>query len=265
MLLLKQLGVRGCTTLEAPTIRATLSSPSSLVRTCTTVHRPSLVAPSRQPFSRPSTSSSCLLHPSRRLSVSSSARRAPNSPPHTPHRHHKDLYSVLNVSPKATQQEIKDQFYKLSMLYHPDRNRGSMSAHARFSDITEAYSVLGQHSLRRKYDRGLLQDYPRRPHHDTHHHRDSERNFDPAAMSGSGPKKIYDFDEFYRMHYGEALKWQRERKASQKAMATEQERLATLSEPMHRLLLISVVLSVFFVGWVGAKYRDQQEKEGKWI
>ena len=150
------------------------------------------------------------------------------------------------------------------MLYHPDRNRGSHSAHQRFSEITEAYSILGQHSLRRKYDKGLLHEYPRKPHPDAHHHTDSNYHFETGA-SRKGQKKIYDFDEFYRMHYGEALKWQQERKASQKAAVAEQERLATLSEPMHRLLIISVVLSVFLVGWVGAKYRDQQEKEGKWV
>ena len=85
-------------------------------------------------------------------------------------------------------------------------------------------------------------------------------------MSGtSTAKKVYDFDEFYRAHYGEALRWQRERTASQKAAAAEQARLATLSEPMHRLMIISVVLSVFLVGWLGAKYREQQQREGKWI
>ena len=195
------------------------------------------------------------------LSGSSRSRHAHNAPP--THRHHKDLYSVLGVSPKATQQQIKDQFYKLSMLYHPDRNKGSHTAHQRFSEITEAYSVLGQHSLRRRYDRGLLQDYPTKPHPDHHHpHSDTRPE---TAMSGGGTKKIYDFDEFYRAHYGEALRWQRERTASQKAAAAEKARLDTLSEPMHRLLVISVVLSVFVVGWMGMRYRQQQEREGKWV
>ena len=84
-------------------------------------------------------------------------------------------------------------------------------------------------------------------------------------MSRKGQKKMYDFDEFYRAHYGEALRWQRERRATQKATVAEQKRLATLSEPMHRLLIISVVLSVFLVGWMGAKYRDNQQRQGKWV
>ena len=79
------------------------------------------------------------------------------------------------------------------------------------------------------------------------------------------PKKMYNFDEFYRAHYGEALRWQREQEASRKAAVTEAARLKALSEPMQRLLLISVVVSVFIVGWMGARYREHQEREGKWV
>jgi len=76
----------------------------------------------------------------------------------------RDLYAVLDVSPSATQQQVKDAFYKLSLKYHPDRNQGSLEAHQRFTDLTEAYSVLGQYELRKKYDKGLLHQYHGKPH-----------------------------------------------------------------------------------------------------
>lgn len=76
----------------------------------------------------------------------------------------KDLYATLNVSPSATQQQVKDAYYKLSLKYHPDRNRGSVEAHQKFTDLTEAYAVLGQYELRKKYDKGLLHQYPGRHH-----------------------------------------------------------------------------------------------------
>lgn len=75
----------------------------------------------------------------------------------------KDLYTVLNVSPSATQQQVKDAYYDLSMKYHPDRNMGSAEAHKEFTNITSAYSILGQYQLRKKYDKGLIQDYPEPP------------------------------------------------------------------------------------------------------
>lgn len=50
-------------------------------------------------------------------------------------------YKILELSPGATEQDIKRQFKKLAFLYHPDRNP-SDSAHEKFIQITEAYEVL---------------------------------------------------------------------------------------------------------------------------
>uniref|UniRef100_A0A3B4V630 DnaJ homolog subfamily C member 30, mitochondrial n=1 Tax=Seriola dumerili TaxID=41447 RepID=A0A3B4V630_SERDU len=65
-------------------------------------------------------------------------------------------YDILKVSPGATQSQIKTAYYKQSFIYHPDKNPGSKEATQRFSEISEAYTVLGNISLRRKYDRGIL-------------------------------------------------------------------------------------------------------------
>lgn len=79
----------------------------------------------------------------------------------------KDMYAVLGVTPSATQQQVKEAYYKLSLKYHPDRNMGSQEAHEKFTALTEAYSILGQYEVRKKYDKGLLHHYPGR-HHTTH-------------------------------------------------------------------------------------------------
>lgn len=78
-----------------------------------------------------------------------------------------DMYFILGVTPSATQQQVKEAYYKLSLKYHPDRNMGSQEAHEKFTALTEAYSILGQYELRKKYDKGLLHHYPGR-HHTTH-------------------------------------------------------------------------------------------------
>uniref|UniRef100_A0A3Q3M9W0 DnaJ homolog subfamily C member 30, mitochondrial n=1 Tax=Mastacembelus armatus TaxID=205130 RepID=A0A3Q3M9W0_9TELE len=72
------------------------------------------------------------------------------------HRSRTAYYDVLKVSPGATQSQIKTAYYKQSFIYHPDKNPGSKEATQRFSEISEAYTVLGNLSLRRKYDRGIL-------------------------------------------------------------------------------------------------------------
>ncbi|HWV84178.1 MAG TPA: molecular chaperone DnaJ [Capillimicrobium sp.] len=64
-----------------------------------------------------------------------------------------DLYSVLGVDKKASQDEIKKAYRKLARRYHPDRNPGDKAAEARFKEISAAYDVLGDADKRKEYDR----------------------------------------------------------------------------------------------------------------
>jgi DnaJ-class molecular chaperone len=64
----------------------------------------------------------------------------------------KDYYATLGVPRTATEKEIKTAFRKLARRYHPDVNRGSKDAEAKFKEVTEAYEVLGDPEKRRRYD-----------------------------------------------------------------------------------------------------------------
>jgi len=64
----------------------------------------------------------------------------------------KDYYKILGVKKDASQDEIKKAFRKLSLKWHPDRNKGNKEAEAKFKDIAEAYSVLGDETKRKEYD-----------------------------------------------------------------------------------------------------------------
>lgn len=68
-----------------------------------------------------------------------------------------NLYEILNVSPKASQQEIRSAFRRLARLYHPDVNP-SPTATDDFLRIAGAYRVLSDRRLRSLYDRGTLID-----------------------------------------------------------------------------------------------------------
>lgn len=65
---------------------------------------------------------------------------------------YKDYYKVLGVDKKATPEEIKKNYRKLAVKYHPDKNQGDKTAEAKFKEVTEAYEVLGDVEKRRKYD-----------------------------------------------------------------------------------------------------------------
>jgi molecular chaperone DnaJ len=67
-----------------------------------------------------------------------------------------DLYKVLGVDRKATQDEIKKAHRKLVRQHHPDRNPGDAAAERRFKEVQAAYDVLGDPEKRKQYDRGSL-------------------------------------------------------------------------------------------------------------
>merc|ERR1712183_758258 len=52
-------------------------------------------------------------------------------------------YEMLGVSPTATQQEVKDAFYRLSKDLHPSKNPDSPDAAEKFDKLLAAYGVIG--------------------------------------------------------------------------------------------------------------------------
>ena len=62
-------------------------------------------------------------------------------------------YDALGVSQNATELEIKKAYRKLAITTHPDKNPGDETAHARFQAIGEAYQVLSNDELRKRYDK----------------------------------------------------------------------------------------------------------------
>lgn len=166
----------------------------------------------------------------------------------TKHEKAKDLYAIIGVSPNATQKQIKDAYYKLSMRYHPDRNLGNPEAHQKITELNEAYAVLGQYDQRRRYDKGLLHQYPRRPHP---HHRESKPHQKATVY---GDKVKFDFDAFYRAHYGEALR-RDQRVKREKQAAKERAELKTVSDTTQSIMIIGVSTLVFLVGWYFATHR----------
>ena len=64
----------------------------------------------------------------------------------------RDYYDILSVQRNATKDEIKNQYRKLALQYHPDRNKAP-DAEERFKEISEAYAILSDDEKRAQYDR----------------------------------------------------------------------------------------------------------------
>ncbi|MCA9820181.1 MAG: DnaJ domain-containing protein, partial [Nitrosarchaeum sp.] len=63
----------------------------------------------------------------------------------------RDYYEVLGVSKSSSADEIKKQYRKLALKFHPDRNQ-SADAGEHFKEISEAYGVLSDPEKRKVYD-----------------------------------------------------------------------------------------------------------------
>ncbi len=65
-------------------------------------------------------------------------------------------YTVLGVSPSATDGEIRRAFRRLAKDLHPDVNPDNEAAAERFKKLSLAYDVVGDSEKRKKFDRGEI-------------------------------------------------------------------------------------------------------------
>ena len=64
----------------------------------------------------------------------------------------RDYYDVLGVNQNADDDELKANYRKLALKYHPDRNPNDKIAEEKFKEASEAYEVLRDSHKRNIYD-----------------------------------------------------------------------------------------------------------------
>ncbi len=64
----------------------------------------------------------------------------------------RDYYETLELDATASPDQIKTNYRRLAMKWHPDRNAGSTAAEERFKSISEAYAILSDSAQRAQYD-----------------------------------------------------------------------------------------------------------------
>lgn len=63
-----------------------------------------------------------------------------------------NFYTILNLNPEASSEEIRAAFKKLAMRFHPDRNPDNPKAEEKFKLINLAYQTLSNEQKRISYD-----------------------------------------------------------------------------------------------------------------
>ncbi|KAF2198257.1 DnaJ-domain-containing protein [Delitschia confertaspora ATCC 74209] len=75
-----------------------------------------------------------------------------------------DYYKILEVDPKATQQQIRDAYKKAALKHHPDRVPATSPERPRrtkkFQQINDAYYTLSDPTRRRDYDATRTYSFP---------------------------------------------------------------------------------------------------------
>lgn len=165
------------------------------------------------------------------------------------YRSRTSYYDILRVSPGATQSQIKTAYYKQSFIYHPDKNPGNKAAVERFSEVSEAYAVLGNVTLRRKYDRGILgpSDLQSPGRSFSKESPGFKQQHRAQQFSQTRGKVHFDFDAFYQAHYGEQLQREKILRARRKQMQEQQDK-ARLSWKKDKMMEIAAALLLTTAG-----------------
>jgi len=69
-----------------------------------------------------------------------------------------DPYTILGIARSASQSDVKSAYRRLAKKYHPDSNAGNAQAEAKFSEITQAYELLGNKAKRAQFDNGEIDE-----------------------------------------------------------------------------------------------------------
>ncbi|SLN36123.1 DnaJ C-terminal domain-containing protein [Oceanibacterium hippocampi] len=69
-----------------------------------------------------------------------------------------DLYNRLGITRDASPAQVKAAYRRLAKELHPDRNPGDQIVGERFKEVSAAYHILADETLRARYDRGEIDE-----------------------------------------------------------------------------------------------------------
>lgn len=104
----------------------------------------------------------------------------------------KDYYSILNIGPFSSAEEIKRAYKSQMKIWHPDINKSSNS-HNVSVDIQEAYQILSNIEKRRLYDGFYFTHYLRKEKNGPYNSRDifDEENLKNIIKDTQREAKIF--------------------------------------------------------------------------
>lgn len=160
--------------------------------------------------------------------------------------HNKDYFKILGVDRNCSNDKIKQSYYRLSKVYHPDINQTDLAV-KKFHEISEAYEILTTPSLRLQYDSLCTRTpvYNETVVHPGFRHR--QGNYNARGPPQTGRTNEYDYDEWFRRHYSESFKTDKQNEQRADWSANEDYRHKDYSRHNFRdLALLAFTVFVLF-------------------
>lgn len=155
---------------------------------------------------------------------------------------HKSHYEALNIPKTATYKEIKDAYYRLSMIYHPDKNKGSKEAANIFRDITSAYEVLGNVRQRRLYDNSA--NLVQRNSHHTFRQPFETMNTKTDLNKTNVQSRDYNFTKSSKAHYSKIYQRQF---AARESISYKKINEELFMQQKTYMVLVTMIFSSLFI------------------
>jgi curved DNA-binding protein CbpA len=111
-----------------------------------------------------------------------------------------DFYNILNLDFGATETEIKKQYRKLAIMYHPDKNGGSKKSEETFKLIANAYETLTNKQKRTVYDLEYKEKY-QKPKHKVVNPDEKQIKKDQSNSSTYKKKDFHEKEKSYSTMY----------------------------------------------------------------
>ncbi len=105
-----------------------------------------------------------------------------------------NYYDILGVSVESTNEEIKKAFRLKAKEFHPDINK-SDDAEERFKEVNQAYEVLSNTKLRKKYDEEYYEDEYEDDEYEDDEYEDDEEYFEYEDDEEYEEYEEYEDDE----------------------------------------------------------------------
>ena len=172
------------------------------------------------------------------------------------HSAEKDPHQVLGVPRGANEKEIKEAFYKLAKIYHPDNNKDDKNALKKFQDISNAYE-----SLSNKHN-----NFKNNQASNSSQHNSRNRYSDFTGQEWAQKYKYYDKSQ-HKYTYGKQAADEFYQRASKRTRSDQEEffRQNAITNMRYRLVLLLIIMAGFWVGMAieGEKYQKFKDKENE--